>query len=45
MADVYASIGSRSNIAIGDGDSKLPSSDTGAGNFSSPWTMTYSSSP
>ena len=45
MADVYASIGSRSNIAIADGDSKLPSSATGAGNFSSPWTMTYSSSP
>ena len=31
MAEVYASIGTRSNIAIADGDSKLPSSASGSG--------------
>jgi len=45
MAEVYASIGTRSDIAIADGDSKLPASASGAGNFSSPWSMTYGSSP
>ena len=45
MADVYASIGSRSNIAIADGDSKLPSSASGSGTFASPYSLAYSSSP
>jgi hypothetical protein len=45
MAEVYASIGSRSNIAIADGDSKLPSSASGSGTFASPYSLAYSSSP
>ena len=45
MAEVYASIGTRSNIAIADGDSKLPSSASGSGTFASPYSLTYSSSP
>ena len=45
MAEVYASIGTRSNIAIADGDSKLPSSASGSGTFASPYSMTYGSSP
>ena len=45
MAEVYASIGDRSNIAIADGDSKLPSSASGSGTFASPYSLAYSSSP
>ena len=45
MAEVYASIGTRSNIAIADGDSKLPSSASGSGTFASPYSLAYSSSP
>lgn len=45
MAEVYTSIGTRSDIAIADGDSKLPSSASGSGTFSSPYSLTYSSSP
>ena len=45
MADVYASIGTRSDIAIADGDSKLPSSASGSGTFASPYSLAYSSSP
>jgi hypothetical protein len=45
MATVYASIGTRSNIAIADGDSKLPSSASGSGTFASPYSLTYNSSP
>ena len=46
MAEVYASIGSRSNIAIADGDSKLPNVNfSGSGTFASPYSMTYGSSP
>ena len=45
MATVYASIGTRSNISIADGDSKLPSSASGSGTFASPYSLTYNSSP
>ena len=45
MAEVYASIGTRSDIAIANGDSKLPASASGSGTFASPYSMTYGSSP